>query len=139
MSDILHGSDGVTLSWEDKTTCFMGRQELLRAQEELSYSFLFGFVPPSNCANNGLCVKRARQFPYIFHHDECSLFEVFALKHMDWSVTKGMCSVCVSQVQLDHKSGRRAVWNQLPEFFGLGSWEDIEKAKTNWVDSEQGD
>ena len=47
----------------------------------------------------------------------------------------GICSVCVKKAQSDHKLGRQAVWKVLlPKIFGLGSWDEIEKAKQSWND-----
>lgn len=137
MSTLLHGSDDVALSWEDKSTCIMGREELLRAQEDLSYSFIFNFVSATGCTTSSQCAKRARRNMWFFHHDETSLIEVFALKEFtDWSMLEkgGICSVCVKKAQSDHKLGRQAVWNLLPKIFGLGSWDEIEKAKQSWND-----
>jgi hypothetical protein len=141
MSDLLHGCDDVALSWEDKLTCIMGREELLRAQEEFSHSFIFKFVSPANCTNRAVCAKRAKRNLYLFHHDQSPLSGVFALKlFTDWKMLDGICPACISKAQSDHLAGRMVVWNRLPKFFGLGSWEDIEKVQQNWADnhSEQG-
>jgi hypothetical protein len=50
---------------------------------------------------------------------------------------EGICTVCVNKMQLDHKAGRQAIWSLLPSYFGLGSWEEIEKGAQLWSD-EQG-
>jgi hypothetical protein len=141
MCDLLDGCDDVTLSWEDKSACLKGREELLRAQEAFSYSFIFKLVPPPNCANRSVCARRARRNLYHFHHDQSPLSGVFALEPFtDWKMLDGICPACISKAQMDHQAGRKAIWNRLPKIFGLGTWEDIEKVQQNWADnhSEQG-
>jgi len=140
MSTLLHGSDSCALSWEDKSMCIMGREELLQAQEDLSYSFIYKFQSPPNCASNGLCAKRARRNMYLFYHTRDRLTDVFALKEFtSWDLVEdnGICSLCVKKARSDHKAGRKAVWDLLPKFFGLGSWGEIKKLKESWND-EQG-
>ena len=136
MSALLYCEDEIALSWEDKSACILGREQLLRAQESLSYSFIFSFVPPTNCTGGGLCAKRAKRIMYLFHHEQSSLTGVFALTNFtEWSLLDGLCSVCVKKAQSDHEIGRQQIWDVLPKYFGLVSWEEIEKAKRGWSDN----
>ena len=137
MDYLLKGRNGVTLAWEDQVACIMGREALLRAQEELSHSFIFRLTSPVGCTTRGLCARRAKRSLNRFHHEISRLYEVFALTCLkDWSMMDGICAVCVNRMELDHKAGRQAVWNSLPKYFGLGSWDEIEKGAQRWSDEE---
>ena len=48
----------------------------------------------------------------------------------------GICSVCVGDMQSDHESGRRFVWDALPTYFGLGSWDEIRTGAQRWSDEQ---
>lgn len=138
MYELLHGHEHehVNLSSEDNVACIMGREELIQAQEDFSYSFVFKFNPPADCQTSSLCAKGAKRNMHNFHHKRHNLTNMFALQRCtDWSWMQGICPVCMEQAQLLHKSGRRAVWELLPKIFDLGSWEEIEKAKQYWNDN----
>ena len=135
MSILLHGDAGVILSSEDQSACILGREKLIEAQEDLSYSFVFKFNPSIDCETSSLCAKKSKHIMHVFHHKRHHLTNVFALQPCaDWSWMQGICPACVEHAQLQHELGRQAVWKLLPEIFGLGSWEEIEKAKQRWND-----
>ena len=134
-SFLLRGDEDVTLPLEDKVACVIGREELIKAQENLSYSFVFKFNQSVDCQTRSLCAEGAKRIMHIFHHEMHRLTDVFALERCtDWSWMRGICSTCVEHAQLRHKRGRRAVWKLLPQIFGFGSWEEIQKAEQHWND-----
>jgi hypothetical protein len=36
-----------------------------------------------------------------------------------------VCPECVAYCQLQHSNGRRKVWDKLPGFFGLRTWDEL--------------
>jgi hypothetical protein len=39
----------------------------------------------------------------------------------------GMCSACGKEAKMSFLSGSNAMWDDLPEAFGLGTWEQLKQ------------
>ncbi|KAF9048919.1 hypothetical protein BJ165DRAFT_1343369 [Panaeolus papilionaceus] len=109
------------LSWSDKALCLAGKEHLWKVQKTISHSFLFEFkqVPgcPSGCA---------RVVPQISWQD-CETLRKSPHpleEYPDWNSTR-VCPKCRDHIKAQHRDGREKVWQMLPGFFGLGSWDDI--------------
>ncbi|KAK7020331.1 hypothetical protein R3P38DRAFT_2967546 [Favolaschia claudopus] len=49
----------------------------------------------------------------------------------DWKQLHGMCSKCLKTLKEIHQDARQTFWNQLPETYGLPSWDVLEQMKKN--------
>lgn len=114
------------LSWQDKALCLAGKERLWEAFKTHTHSFLFEVPRIPGCQVG--CAMRVQQG-----------------RSMDWSAAERLragpnplepytlwnelrlCPVCLKAVQARHYEGRAKLWEQLPTYFMLGTWEDIRK------------
>ncbi|KAF9062872.1 hypothetical protein BDP27DRAFT_1233012 [Rhodocollybia butyracea] len=110
------------ISWQQKTVCLVGRERLRYAEMSLSHSFLLGFQPAPGCENVLCSVARSP-------HTEWHLMETSRHPHPLRPYTRweklNVCAVCVSNAKKQHTKGRQEVWNCLPAFFEMKSWEEL--------------
>ncbi|KAF7291170.1 BTB domain-containing protein [Mycena indigotica] len=61
--------------------------------------------------------------------------------YRDWTPFENLiCAYCLKQAEEYHRQARRKLWDELPEIYGLPSWEELERAKAEAlnVDEEMG-
>jgi len=117
------------LDWEDKALCLAGKEHLWEMRKTVTHTFLFSFHPSPMCTS--LCTLRV---PDSFHTALETIEYMRRTPHVleeytDWASLK-LCGKCQHYVQAKHKEGRERVWQLLPSFFSLGSWEDIFKEQS---------
>ena len=108
------------IDWETKSKCLVGRDCLRLAVMSMSHSFLFDFRPAPRCRS--LLCAHARG-PYAEWHvleagdplDPLSQYTRWHELHV--------CRQCVAYCQLRHSVGRKKMWNKLPSFFGMLTWD----------------
>lgn len=110
------------ISWQDKTTCMVGRDRLAKASLCITHSFLFLFTPSSECTTH-LC-QHAREPHVEFMRIETEEAP-HPLKRFDRWKELRVCDWCVSHAYKQHEVGRRDVWERLPSLFGLPVWEKL--------------
>ncbi|KAJ3987979.1 hypothetical protein F5890DRAFT_1494364 [Lentinula detonsa] len=110
------------ISWQQKTICLVGRERLRYAEMSLSHSFLLGFQPASTCSNV-LCTM-ARGPHTEWHLIEASRHPHPLRPYNRWNALN-VCPECVANAKKQHTKGRQEVWNCLPAFFELRSWEEL--------------
>ncbi|TFK22109.1 hypothetical protein FA15DRAFT_681809 [Coprinopsis marcescibilis] len=132
------------LSWQDKAIVLAGRERLWEVQKSTSNSALFVFTPSQQCTSNcqgrilaaipgtsistgnppglnmGMNYREAEDYRRSPH----PLGEFDGWSHMK---QQPVCGRCSSHQIAEHKKGREKVWNNLPTYFDLGTWEDIKK------------
>ena len=59
------------------------------------------------------------------HMNQCALANVAHWFNNDVSF---LCPSCTSSYKDAYKSARKKVWNELPGYFGLGTWEEIRES-----------
>ncbi|KAJ7221395.1 hypothetical protein GGX14DRAFT_353743 [Mycena pura] len=57
-------------------------------------------------------------------------------KSKNWDLLRKLCPVCLKRLKQLHKESRQAVWDSLPEMYGLPSWGELEQIKTAAIGSE---
>lgn len=55
----------------------------------------------------------------------------------DWALLKDVCPTCRAVLEMTYRADRQAVWDKLPQIYGLPPWAELEKMKvaaigTHW-------
>ncbi|KAF8643193.1 hypothetical protein AX16_009170 [Volvariella volvacea WC 439] len=115
-----------SLSWKDKALCLAGKEKLWDAYRLLTHSFLFDVHRVPGCPSN--CYARTSHPSNV---DWRLVDSVRSSPHPLDIQTKwdsvNVCGHCLKTIEAAHRTGREKVWNLLPSYFGLGSWEEIRK------------
>ncbi|KAF6749424.1 hypothetical protein DFP72DRAFT_1014314 [Ephemerocybe angulata] len=103
-----------------------GRRQLSRTRCHLVYGWIEAVGEYSDCLHPAECLTSGRLL--MSRIWRCpSLLDIFdqwakvATKYDD--LVQTLCSNCASQAEISHNAGRIMLWENLPEFFGLGSWD----------------
>lgn len=142
IEEILHGSGGHSLSWDDKAACIAGRERFVEAQKQHTYVFLYHFQGSDYCPyrqkGKNPCRDWAQSFHNTFHQIPGATDRKRSLdRWSDWSfVGAKMCDPCRRPLPQLHEDGRARVWDMLPGMFGLGTWEQIENDRNDWESRE---
>ncbi|EAU89406.1 hypothetical protein CC1G_07632 [Coprinopsis cinerea okayama7 len=146
VNDIMHDR---VLSWEDKAICLAGKERLWQAQKSTSNSVLFSFTPVPQCASQ--CQSRlltsvpgttlngpsSSSTPLLMGMPYREAEELRQNPHPlgefdGWtSLERQICSKCLSHQMALHKQGRQKIWEALPTYFELGTWEDIRREQSS--------
>ena len=120
------------LSWKDKALCLAGKECLWDMRKTATHSFLLNFIPASNCTSS--CKTRMPEpFPEALDAIETLRKTPHVLEeYTEWGGLR-LCIRCQTFLQAQHRNGRERVWQSLPSFFQLGTWEDIFKEQSCWV------
>ncbi|TFK17971.1 hypothetical protein FA15DRAFT_604151, partial [Coprinopsis marcescibilis] len=118
------------LGWKLKCVCLVGRERLRWAEMSVSYSFLMLFQRSPECRSGlgggGCAHTRGPQ-------SEWNLISLAKAPNPLRQYTRwerlGVCGVCVEWSKGVHEDGRREVWERLPSFFELGTWEELERGE----------
>jgi len=114
------------LSWKDKALCLAGKECLWEAMKTLTHNFILRFTPAPYCTSN--CRPRLPEAP----SEALDVIEMLRKaphvleEYKDWAALR-LCHKCQPFLQAQHRSGREKVWQSLPSFFQLGTWEDVMK------------
>lgn len=136
INDILAGVtssvDGshVELCWEDKKACLRARPRLLAVQRTRIFGFLLGNVT-TDCQSSGSCDSGRLKW---LRHREQKLAggaipqHPFVAKFKWDGFGKDVCHSCLTASQSSFDSARQALWDDLPSFFDLPSWDEIRRS-----------
>lgn len=114
-----------SLSQQDKDVCLLACPSLLEAQFKHTLAWLStSCVPSPHCTSPHEC-KAARA--NIKSSIWVPVPEIHAVDNWDDCYEGGLCDACEMVAKGAHEAGQREVWSQLPSFFGLPSWESLEK------------
>ncbi|KAH7909596.1 hypothetical protein BJ138DRAFT_209656 [Hygrophoropsis aurantiaca] len=127
---IICGTSKARLPPEDVDTCMLGRETLLRMQRESTHPFLYTLPPvqatgkyPS--CSDGACVRGGHKTLLRYIMDEMYFTTPIALEKFTKWLDVGRCISCAAPLQAAHLKAREVVWEELPNVFGLGVWEDL--------------
>jgi hypothetical protein len=141
VSDIMKNA---ILTWEDKALCLAGKERLWQAQKTYSNSVLFTFTPALQCASScqtrllnavpgtnitGTGASSSLLMGMSFREADEMRQSPHPLGEFDgWANLKQqICTRCMNHQVSLHKMGRQKIWDALPTYFELGSWEDIRR------------
>ncbi|KAF8149053.1 hypothetical protein B0H34DRAFT_734667 [Crassisporium funariophilum] len=114
------------LSWRDKALCLAGKEFLWEAQKSNTHKFLLEFNQALDCPHN--CHRSvASNSTMTWQNAEIMRITPHPLEeYVDWKDVR-VCRKCLDMVMLQHRIGREKVWEKLPSYFQLGTWDDIIK------------
>ena len=117
------GGSQLDMTWADKRTCIIGRQELLSAKQNTISAFLKpGNVPM--CQAHDACNTGRLKTVFTNTDDEyCDpLWDRF-----DWDkFSQVVCPACLSASKSSYEQARKELWNNLPSIFNLRNWTELE-------------
>ncbi|KAF9525773.1 hypothetical protein CPB83DRAFT_908890 [Crepidotus variabilis] len=114
------------LSWKDKALCLAGKERLWEMQKTVTHTFLLNFQNSPQCIT-GCKVRSPDTFKAAMDAIEVLRLTPHALEeYTDWPGLR-LCIKCQIYVQTLHREGREKVWQLLPTFFHLGTWDEIFK------------
>jgi hypothetical protein len=120
---IFHGTPTDTLSWEDKTICFLGRYKLLQAQRTLTHAFFVDFKSDVRCGTH--CPSIFPEIPRRMWEHRVFLHVLTFETYNPACIPFHACAICMHYALMGHREGRARVWSRLPGMFEMGSWEDL--------------
>ncbi|KAJ7213122.1 hypothetical protein GGX14DRAFT_620272 [Mycena pura] len=133
INDILDGLasiDGkhIELEWVDKRACIRGRQNLLLALRSEVFAFLTNLKIP-NCSSPQRCDSAKLHWLQSL---EASLGNgcpgIFSIKFPWISFRKAVCETCYSASYNNSNKQRQRIWDKLPSYFDMPSWEELVKS-----------
>ncbi|KAJ7610468.1 hypothetical protein FB45DRAFT_875820 [Roridomyces roridus] len=94
-----------------------------------TFSFLRG-PPSSGCASLDRCrPRRAEILSLLLDKEGISPMNSFPPFFWTGLFIKEFCASCHSEMRTQYEESRRRVWAELPEMFGLPSWEKLRAAR----------
>ncbi|KAH7928727.1 hypothetical protein BV22DRAFT_1004316 [Leucogyrophana mollusca] len=135
--NIVRGTSGARLSRNDVDVCIIGRDLLLKKQRKVSHPFLYAPPPglpkpspngrPGGCSAPATCVEGGNPGAVLKYLNGLDMLTPMALEiFTDWQKI-GRCGACGDKQAAVHWIAVEKVWEELPQIFGLGTWESIEK------------
>jgi len=117
------------LSKKDMEICLLGREKLQEMRETVGFSYLLGPKPSQHCLNPTLCERQRQLFLTEIiserYHAGTHALETISLTVME----KIFCRPCAEDKLFIHWAAREKLWNDLPSYFGLGTWEELRSAQ----------
>jgi hypothetical protein len=117
------GGSQLEMSSSDKRTCIIGRQELLRAKQNIVSAFLKPDSVP-HCSTVDSCNTGRLKAVFTNTDDEyCDpLWDRF-----DWTkFAQVVCPSCLAASKTRYEKARQDLWNNLPRIFNLRNWAELE-------------
>jgi hypothetical protein len=123
---------GKMMTYDDLCICLVGREKLCAAKRTITHACLF--TSPNQpkyaqCQSNTDCAFQATVDCLDFHRDGWFNRPTCLSRGFAWEMleTHHVCAKCVAHFKEENAQGRQKVWDLLPEYFELGSWEEILK------------
>jgi hypothetical protein len=109
--------------------CLVGREKLQEMREAVALSFLLDPKSSQHCSNPTLCEQQCLLIlsDLISNrlHAGTHALETISLTVME----KMFCGPCAEDKLSAHRAAREKLWNDLPSYFGLGTWEELRSAQ----------
>jgi len=126
--DGLNSHDGqhIELEWPDKRACLRAREALALDLRSRVFAFLTGQLALSGCRSMERCDSmRLRWLQSV----ESSLGSgIFSVQFPWGQFRAGVCDYCFTASQAHYRSERAKLWDELPQKFGLPSWDNLTRA-----------
>lgn len=112
--------------------CFSGREKLLEAQNGV-YSYLWDPKPSQTCTSADHCTQLGRELHRHYLSTKSDrhqhvLEEPFGGHTNYVDLVSLFCSSCKTTYASQSRLARTTVWQELPEYFGLGTWEELQSS-----------
>ncbi|KDQ51552.1 hypothetical protein JAAARDRAFT_139974 [Jaapia argillacea MUCL 33604] len=122
--------DGVEarLSVGDRASCLLGRDRLLDVQQQETWSFLYNPQASSACTDDKRCSSRILKplWQSCRYSPLTTPRTLSVYRYWDDLVDdKYCCRNCSDKLREDQEIAVEGAWKKLPEYFSLGSWEDL--------------
>ena len=132
---IAKGMNEDRLSDAEFRVCIIGRDKLCEATRTITYEPLcnreHGSLNPSCTSDHQRCAQKATNTALLtiystepFFANPEALMTLDDWQDINWG---DICTECMEYFQELNADGRPAVWRELPQYFGLGSWEALTK------------
>lgn len=116
----------IDLEWPDKRMCIVGRQKLIMMQAQIALQMTrTADAQVEGCTNPTCTSTRLRCADILSGWDMASFLDYFEDNASLYS--HEFCPVCLTAFKDSCVSSCEKLWNDLPGFFHLPSWEDLEK------------
>ncbi|EPQ50346.1 hypothetical protein GLOTRDRAFT_82380 [Gloeophyllum trabeum ATCC 11539] len=131
---ILDDNGPVGLNWSEKRACIMGRERIMVAYRKLEKQLKPQALPPTvNCELPGgqRCeIQQGVWVPLLQKRRKLTAhwFMPMLSHGNDLSWGPGVCFSCFDAMKTLYHNELNAIWEKLPEYFGLPSWEDLRAA-----------
>ena len=116
------------LSETDLRAWIVGHHQLCLANRTIVCSYFFNRLPdtPGCVSTAHACFNRYFSAFLGLHRRGISTGPLCFYK-MPWEAIspKIGCPACLAKLKEVHEEGRKKVWNQLPDYFELGSWDEL--------------
>ncbi|KAJ6535525.1 hypothetical protein B0H19DRAFT_1004121 [Mycena capillaripes] len=120
------------LSDSDKINFLQGLRYLETTGAAEVLDFLWGpyNCSASRCSASRLHVHRELERRRGYHTTSPATMPLELVREVHWGYL-GVCSTCRSAMKDAHRNARKALWNKLPELFGLPNWTQLERLKAD--------
>jgi hypothetical protein len=109
--------------------CLLGREKLQEMRETVALSFIIDPKSSQHCLNPTICEQQRllilnKLISKRLHAG------VPALRKADLEkLERIFCRPCAEEKLSVHRAAREKLWNDLPSYFGLGTWEELRSAQ----------
>ncbi|KAJ7610477.1 hypothetical protein FB45DRAFT_1038042 [Roridomyces roridus] len=132
VDDLMSRASEIEFSASLLRTCLSARTTFVFAQGNHTYRFLR--TPPSaGCsaldAADACHTKRARTLDAVLVQKAISPLAYFPPVLWTGLLREHFCPNCLAESRREYDDSRRRLWDELPEMFGLPSWEELKAAR----------
>lgn len=117
------------VSHDVQRECVLGREKLLRAQADQPFKWVEDVGNIEHCTKRSQCQDAAHNIMkslWIPMPEPARTLEKWdEFFKMVPAYLKSLCQACFQHATLSHEEGREYLWEHLPSFFGLPSWEEL--------------
>ncbi|KAJ7793712.1 hypothetical protein B0H14DRAFT_3889153 [Mycena olivaceomarginata] len=133
-NEIIHGGtyedEPTSLSAQDQEAFFNGYELQTRATTTVM-RFLSYPRDIQGCTTSSVC-HRERLAAINNFRGRLSYNPAIPLgiwRSTDWALLKDVCPTCRTVLEMTYRADRQAVWDKLPQIYGLPPWAELEKMK----------
>jgi hypothetical protein len=109
--------------------CLLGREKLQEMRETVAFSYLIDPKSSQHCLNPTIC-EQQRLLSLNALISERFHAGTRALMKADLETLEMIfCRPCAEEKLSIHLAAREKLWNDLPSYFGLGTWEELRSAQ----------
>ena len=114
------------LPQQEIRTCLLGRERLRVVLETATLSFALNPNPSPTCTDRAGCRPNGLEFLSAAISQRIHAgFYALEKNNVDKMLNDHLCYICTEDRIFAHIRGREKVWNELPGYFGLGTWEAL--------------
>ncbi|KAJ7652785.1 hypothetical protein DFH06DRAFT_1093814 [Mycena polygramma] len=131
---IIRGNGRLELSVADKVTVIAGVRELETTAASSILRFLETSSEDAGCHSPEACdsyrrTTRASAELWRTYEVENTILPFELWEENDWDKLNECCTTCQSSMRVAHTQAKQALWDRLPQIFGLPDWKTLEEEK----------